>query len=119
MTHAEFETATLFQFNCRLKGWQEIQDRHERQQIENTRMLAKAIWLTVPWKGNRIPDVTDVFPMPWDPRPEVVEETDWDIALKVYKIKKAFGKKTKVNSYRQKLFEEHLPALEKEFGKLK
>ena len=118
MTNAEFETTTLFQFNCRLKGWQQVQERNERQQIENARMMAKAIWLSVPWKGNKIPDVLQVFPMPWDPKPEVIEQSERDIAIKVYKTKKAFGLNTKVNSDRAEIFEKYRAELEKEFGKL-
>lgn len=119
MSRTEFETATLFEFNCRLRGWQEQQDRQERNEIENTRMLAKAVWLTVRWKGDRLPDVTRVFPMPWDPRPGAVELSEYDIALKVYKTKKAFGIKTKVNTDRQKAFDNYREQLESEFGKLK
>lgn len=118
MGRDEFETATLFEFNCRLKGWQEQRDRQERADVENARMLAQAIWMTAPWKSRRIPDVRQVFPMPWDPRPERVEESDYDIALKVYKTKKAYGKKVKVNTYRQAIFEKYREQLETEFGPL-
>lgn len=109
MSRTEFDITTLFEFNCRLKGWQEQQDRRERQDIENTRMLAQAMWMTVSWKKKRIPNVKDVFPMPWDPKPVVITQSEWDIAVKVYKTRKAFGKHVKVNSDRQAAFEKYLP----------
>ena len=119
MTRAEFETATFFEFNCRLKGWQEIQDRNERIQVENARMLASAVWMTAPWKGNRIPDAKKVFPMPWDPRPKAVQKTEYEIAVGVYKVRKAHGKNLKVNSDREAAFQKYREQLIQEFGELK
>lgn len=65
----ELETITFFQFNCMLKGWQELQDRQSRERWEQTRFIIQGVWQTVAWKGNKTPSVKDAFPMPWDEKP--------------------------------------------------
>lgn len=66
----EFETITLHQFNCKLKGWQEVEDKRSRERWEQVRLTVQGIWQTVQWKGNKTPSVVDAYPMPWDPKPE-------------------------------------------------
>jgi len=116
---AEFETITFFQFNCKLKGWQEQRDARSREQYETARLLIDGIWRTVAWKNRQVPDVREMYPMPWDPKPEQPQgESEWEMVSRKYKFLK-IRPEMKFNRDIMALIEKHRPALEKEFGPIK
>lgn len=110
---------TLFQFNCKLKGWQEQRDAATRERWEQTRLLIDGIWRTVAWKNRKVPDVLEMYPMPWDPKPEAPPQlSEYEQAAKKYRLKKTLPKGVKFNRDIEAIIEKHLPRLEKEFGKI-
>ena len=118
MTNAEFETTTLFQFNCRLKGYQEAKETESRERWEQTRLLIDGIWRTVSWKNNQTPNVREMYPMPWDPKPQAPPKiSEYDQAVKDYKFKLRFPHLS-FNRDKEAAIKKYLPELEKEFGKI-
>lgn len=118
LAHADYEQTTLFQFNCRLRGYQEQKEAERRDRWEQTRVLIDGIWRTVAWKNNKVPNVFEVYPMPWDPKPEAPPQlSKYESVTKWYKfLLKNPG--VKFNTEKMGLIEKHIDQLEKDFGKI-
>jgi hypothetical protein len=91
MVEADFWHTTLHAFNLRLKGWQEQQDRLEKERWEQARIVAynaqMAVWPYLP-KNQRPSTPADMMRFPWDKAPAPVElPTGPDDSLKRYKMK--------------------------------
>lgn len=107
MTADELAVSTWFEFNCKLKGYLEREEHRVRTSWEQTRATASAVWMTVQWKNNQPPDARQVFPLPWDPAPKVVEVSERDRALKLLKAKVRLGAKLRPDQF--EIVNRHFP----------
>lgn len=117
MSRTEFETMTFFEFNCRLEGWREIQEKERQEEWNRTRVLIDGIFRTVQWKGGKTPNVWDCYPMPWDKETRVPPKlTEFEQVERRYKflknnpgVKFTPGKMAQIEKHIEELRAKHGP----------
>lgn len=77
-----------------LLGWREVREIDKLDDLRRTRTLAQLIFQTVPWKGNRVPDLREIMPLPGDPKTDaqkIAEEPEEERAKRWYKVARAMN----------------------------